>query len=406
MKKRVLQFLLGVITKKIVTKYRPKVIAITGSVGKTSTKRAIKLLLETKFNVRSSAANLNTEFGVPLVFIGEEEGGGSSWIRWAKIIISGLFLIVKKDKEYPQIIITEMGADKRGDISYLTSLAKPDIGIITMVGEIPVHIENYNSLKDIVEEETEIVKKTDFAIINFDDLTSRKAESKSDPIFFGFNDGADIKISNFKIETRSIDNRDIPYGSSFNITTDKEEIRIHLPYCIGKPFAYSVAAALACGSILDVGLDYIKDIFRELRPEKGRMQMIVQKKYLIIDDTYNASPDSMASSLETIKSLPGPRKVAILGDMKELGDYSIVVHRDIGELVVKTCDVLITVGDKAKEIAGSATRVGMNYNFAYSFDSNSKLIDRLEDILEEGDVVLVKGSRSMKMEEIVQSIIK
>jgi len=384
MKKRLLQKILGFITKKIVGKYQPKVVAITGSVGKTSTKNAISLLLKKYFTLWETFGNLNTEFGVPLTFIGKKEGGGSSIWEWIKIIISGIGLILKKKKDYPEVVVVEMGADKPGDISYLTGLVRPSIGVVTMIGKTPVHIENYESLEELTNEKSKIVEvleKDGYAILNFDDPLIKKMGEKINAkvIYFGFSEGADVRIEDFTTGIK---------GTSFKCNNQK----IYLPYCLGKPFVYSVAASFACGIALGLDLKKAGDIFKDLKPEKGRMNLIKTNDYFILDDSYNASPASTKSALETLRDLPGKRRIAVLGDMKELGEESLQSHKEIGELASQVCDFFITVGDLASEMNAS------------NYKTNKEAVEKIKSILRPGDLILVKGSRSMKMEEIVEEI--
>ncbi len=409
MKRESLQKILGSLTKRIVAKYNPKVVAITGSVGKTSTKNAIALLLEKNFTVWGKSGNLNTEFGVPLAFMGKDKGGGDSFWRWGKIILFGIHLLVKKRNNYPDIVIAEMGADRPGDISYLTSLIKPDISIITMIGEIPVHLENYGSIQEVTEEKARIIEGTKpggFIILNSDDPKVKEMGKNSNSIlvYYGFDEGADVRISDFTIETRGSFKDKTLYGSSFKLTYKGRSERIHLPYCIGKPSAYSVAAAYACGMAMGIDLSRFADIFRDLKPEEGRMNFIEANNYSVIDDTYNASPASVESALETIKEIPARRKIVILGDMKELGDRSSGAHRKIGKVIPKVADLLVTVGDLAEEIKEAAISSGMELTRVSSFKTAHQAVDRIKSIAREGDLILVKGSRSMKMEEIVKEI--
>ncbi len=409
MKRKLLQKILGFETKRIVRKYQPKVIAITGSVGKTSTKNAISLLLDKYFTVWGGSGNLNTEFGVPLAFLGKDKGGGSSFWEWSKIILSGIGLILIRKKDYPKVIVAEMGADKPGDISYLTGLVRPDISVVTMIGETPVHLENYKSIEEVIEEKSKIVEKLEkenFAILNFDDPAIRemKKKTKAKVVFFGSSEGADVRISEFTTEIKELRGKEVPYGISFKISYKDKDVRMHLPYCLGKPSAYSVAASFACGLVMDINLNRAPDIFRELKPEDGRMNLIEVSEYFIIDDTYNASPSSTASALETLRDLPGNRRIAVLGDMKELGVLSIQSHREIGKKASKICDILITVGDLADEMKESALDSGMNIGDVSNYKSNEEAVKKLKSIINSGDLILIKGSRSMKMEEIVKEI--
>ncbi len=409
MRRDILQKILGFLTKRIVKKYRPKVIAITGSVGKTSTKNAITLLLERYLSVWGGSGNLNTEFGVPLAFIGKKKGGGSSFKEWMKIITSGFGLILVRKRDYPKVIVAEMGADKPGDISYLTGLVKPDISVVTMIGEMPVHLENYGSVDEVVDEKAKIVEKLeekDFAILNFDDpaIKKMKERTKAKVVYFGFGEGADLRIDDFTFETKVAGGKEMPYGVSFKLSFEDDSWRIHLPYCLGRPFSYSVATAFACGMAMGLDMDRAPDIFREMKPEDGRMNLIETDDLFVIDDSYNASPASTRSALETLRDLPGSRRVAILGDMKELGVDSAKAHEDIGEMAAGICDVIVTVGDLAENIKDGATVSGMSIGNAIHCKTNEEVASKLKNLLSSGDLVLVKGSRSMKMEEVVKKI--
>ncbi len=410
MKKNILKLILRIIAKKINNIYSPKIIAITGSVGKTSAKNAVSFYLQNFFTTRGSAGNLNNELGLPLVFIGRSEGGQGSIFSWIKIIISGIKLIIKKNKNYPEIIVAEMGADKLGDISYLTEIAKPDISVITFIGDAPSHLENYKNIDELVEEKHKITafsEVNDFTILNFDDPRVIKVKSriKSKIITFGFNEGADIRIFDFKYQNKNMFS--MPYGILFTLRYKDSSTIIHLPYCLGKPFAYSVAVSVACGIALGIDIEKAKDIFRELRPEPGRLNLIEGKdNYFIIDDTYNASPASVQAALEVLSEINVDRRVAVLGDMKELGDNSVDSHRSIGQMVANNCDILITVGDQASYIKEEALKLGMSLENVYHYSNSWDAGKKIKDMIIPGDMVLVKGSRSMKMENVVDMIKK
>lgn len=409
MKRKILQVILGFLSKKIIKKYKPKIIAITGSAGKTTTKDAIAFFLEKHFFIRKSIGNLNTEFGLPLVFIGVAEGGGNSFSKWASIISKGFSLLFKKVK-YPEIIIAEMGADKPGDIRYLTKIAKPDIGIITWIGDIPVHIEAYQSVEDIAEEKSQIIRrlsKKNISILNFDDEQIReiREESKTINYYFGFNEGADILLSSLKNETIQKNGILKPHGISFEINYQGKNYKIHLPHCLGKSFAYAVGAAFAVAVAMKADLSNFADTFLEFRPEKGRMNMIngIDGTF-IIDDSYNSSPAALKLALETFKDLSFPRKIAVLGDMKELGKYSKTAHSKIGEKLL-FCDVLITFGNQAKVIAESAEEEGMKNQNIYHFNNINSVVEKMKELSRPGDLILIKGSRSMEMDKIIEELV-
>ncbi len=410
MKKNILKSILRIIAKRINSIYFPKIIAVTGSVGKTSSKNAISFYLNNFFDVRGSGGNLNNELGLPLVFIGKSKGGQGSAIDWIKIIFSGIKLILKKDNNYPGIIVAEMGADKPGDISYLTEIAKPDISVITFIGDTPSHLENYKSINDLVEEKSKVItslKGNNFAVLNFDDprTINLKEKIKGGLITFGFKEGADVRIVDFKYQKRS--GSLMPYGILFTLQYKDRSIIVHLPHCLGKPFAYSVAASVACGIVLGIEIEKAKNIFRELKPEPGRLNLIEGKgDYFIIDDTYNASPTSVKAALETVSIINATRRIVVLGDMKELGDNSIENHRSIGQMVLGNCDILITVGEQANYIKEGALKSGISLESVYHYSNSQDAAKKIKNIVNSGDIILIKGSRSMRMEDIVNAIKK
>ncbi len=407
MKRKILQILLYLITKKIINKYNPFIIGVTGSVGKTSTKNAIAILLKKYFSVRESYGNLNTEIGVPLVFIGKKKKDNNSFFSWLQVILFGIKIILFKIKDYPQIIIVEMGADKPKDISYLTEMVKINIGVITFIGDNPVHLENYSNLQELILEKSQIIRKlnkNDYAILNFDDDKTKQLieTTKAKVISFGFNEKADVRINNFDYFYQDEKIK----GIVFDIFYKNKKETIHLLNCLGKSFAYNVAAAIACAVSLGIDFSGELSIFKDLKPEKSRMNLIKSKNsYDVIDDTYNSSPASVKMALQTISCLPGQRKIVVLGDMKELGDKSKEIHRQIGELVFSVADVLITVGEEAYQIKQKLIEMGFNVDNVYSFKESKQAAQEINNIIKSGDLIFVKGSRSMEMEEIVKVIV-
>ncbi len=408
MKRKILQIILGIITKGIIKKYNPKVVAVTGSAGKTSTKNAVSYFLKNYFSVRKSVGNLNTEFGAPLVFIGCQEGGGNSFVNWLKIILSGFKLILFKDVNYPKIVIVEMGADKPGDISYLTKMVKPHISIVTLIGKIPVHLENYENLNQLISEKSKIVEilnENDYSVLNFDDIEVKrmKEKTKSKTIFFGFDETSEIKISDFEYNQDNEKNN----GISFKIEYKDSIKKINLLNCYGKAFAYTVAASISCGVALGIDFENIDlKVFRDLKPEKGRMNLIESTNgSFVLDDTYNASPVSVKSALEVVTSLGARKRIVALGDMKELGSESGKAHREIGEIIFGLADYIITVGKEAKKIKERAIEVGFNVDNAYHFNESEEAINTIKEISGVNDLILIKGSRSMEMDKITKALI-
>lgn len=394
---KTLKYLTGVYFRK----YHPKIIAITGSNGKTSTKEAVFAVLKNKYKVRKSEKNYNTEIGVPLSVFGIE--APKNKFGWPAVLF-GATKEAYFAKDIPEILILEIGADKPGDIKYLTGFIKPDIAIVTAIGDFPVHVAAYGGPKAVAEEKSQLVKALEtngVAILNFDDKTvlEMKEKTKGHVFTFGFEDGADIKA----IEMQN-NFGDFP-GISFKIESDGKMVPAKIENVYGKPVVYAALAAIAVGEVMNMNLIEIADALKKYEAPKGRLNLIkgINESY-ILDDTYNASPLSTGSALEVLKELPAKRKIVALGDMKELGKYSEEAHIVIGEEAAKIADYIFTVGDEAEFIAQGALESGFKKENIFKFKKSAEVGKVLREMILEGDLVLIKGSRSMKMELIVEEI--
>jgi UDP-N-acetylmuramoyl-tripeptide--D-alanyl-D-alanine ligase len=396
----ILKKILKIITILVIRKYRPLIIAVTGSVGKTSTKDGIYTSFSSFFNIKKSEGNLNTEFGAPLVFLRSQKSG-ESLKEWMLIIFKGIWLIIKKDKNYPEIVVVELAADKPGDIGYLTEFIKPDIAVVTAIGDVPVHIEAYKNSREVVKEKEKAVKALNnegFAVLNFDDLHVSSMEAKK-KITFGFKKGADILIKKF--ETTSL------RGSSLILEYKGEEFPIFLSSCIGDSFAYIAASIFAVGIVLDINPEKMKRMIEKIRPAKGRMTVIKGiKNTTILDGSYNASPSSMMSALRALKEINGKRKIAVLGDMLELGKFSLEEHRKIGKVAKEIADYIIAVGVWSEEIKKAVSQDNIKDNEVFAFKNTTDVIKKLEEIIEEEDIILIKGSQGVRTEKIVFSLMR
>jgi len=407
-----LKAILARLTQKILNKYKPEVIAITGSVGKTSTKEAIFSVLSTAYNVRTNYKNYNNEIGIPLTVIGSQ-GGGKSIFKWLKIIIKGLWLIVFRNRNYPNILILEMGADHPGDIKYLTSIVPINVAVVTAVAA--VHLEFFETVDSVAKEKSNLVKalsKSGYAVLNQDDpLVSAMAEKTSAKVItYGVDSGADIKATEIAV-SHEVDFKDYStiQGISFKLQYQGSTVPVLLPKVLGKHLAYSALAAIAVGIIYDLNLHEITEGLKKYEPPKGRMHIIPGiKNSLIIDDTYNSSPLAVKKALEQLKSInlaPGHKKFAILGGMLELGQASTSAHREIGRAVVENkIDYLFTVGELARDIIRGATLKGMPKDHCFAFATTAEAGKFLQDRIKEGDLMLIKGSQGMRMEKIVKEL--
>jgi len=405
--KKILSLILKKEAQLIIKKYEPTIIGITGNVGKTSTKTAIYEVLKTEKKVRTAIKNFNNELGLPAVIISEAESD-YSFLYWLKTAIYGLIQIIFKNKNYPEILILEYGVDAPSDMDKLLEIATPQIGVMTSIGEIPVHIEFFENRLALVKEKSKMIgalPSTGIAILNSDsiDLDFLQEKSKAYVITYGFNKNANIKIKDFKNEISYKENKIFTY---FKISYNGNSYEIKLENIVGKPVTYAIAAAFTVGLTFGINPQKIvENISTGYRNPPGRETIIKGiKETLIIDDTYNASPQAMEEALNTLNFIKAKRKIAVLGDMLELGIHTLEAHEKIGKEAAKVVNLLITVGTKGKLIAEGAKKYGLDKKNIYSFYSLEETGNFLQKIIKKGDLILIKGSQGVRMEKITKSI--
>lgn len=401
-----MQTILNILARLYIWRHKPNIIAITGNVGKTSAKEAIAVVLREENNIRVSGGNLNNELGVPLTILGDWADdyydSESSFSFWFKVLMkgfSGLFSL----RVYPDILILEYGADRPGDIKRLAHKFKPHIAVVTAVGEVPVHVEYFSSPEAVAREKSrllEVLEPRDYAILNFDDqaVLDMKEKTKAHVLTYGFGEGTDVKVSNFDFKVEK------PIGVALKLHYEDSFVPVRIEGSLGKSQAWAAGAAAAVGLILGMNLVKISEALLTYRSPAGRLRVLEGiKNTTIIDDTYNSSPAAMHLALETLKALPARRKVAVLGDMLELGKYTIEAHREAGNLASSIADLLICVGSRAKFIAGSAENQ-MDSGNIYTFETSDLAKSKVQELIREGDLILVKGSQGIRMEKIVEEI--
>ncbi|MCF7795733.1 UDP-N-acetylmuramoyl-tripeptide--D-alanyl-D-alanine ligase [Patescibacteria group bacterium] len=404
--KKILFNILRLLSKKIVKKYKPKIIGITGSVGKTTSKNAVYEVLKNRYKVRMSPKSYNSELGLPLTIMNLETS--KSFFIWIINIFKGIKLLLKKDKNYPEILILEMGADKPGDISYLRNIIKPDIAILTEVS--PSHLEKFDNLDNILKEKLQIFNTGDSdqkAILNLDNPLIKKSQTDIDAniITYGINEDADIKAFNINSTNTFDDN--YTSGIEFDLKYKNETAHVKMQYLLGKHQIYSILSAFAIGVIFNLTLEDIKNSLEDTKPQNGRMSLLKGiKNTWIIDDTYNSSPIASVSALEALSSssILG-KKVAVLGDMLELGASSESEHKKIGYRVQDLeIDLLITVGERSRDIARGSIEAGMDENTVFTFSNTKDAGKFIQNRIKQNDLILIKGSQSIRCEKIVKEI--
>ncbi|PJA47765.1 hypothetical protein CO172_00140, partial [Candidatus Uhrbacteria bacterium CG_4_9_14_3_um_filter_36_7] len=347
--------------RRYILKYNPRVVAITGSVGKTSTREAIALVLKSRFKVRTAKENYNNEFGVPLTILGKESPG-RSWIGWIRLLCS-------HPSSNPEIIVLEFGADHPGDIAKLCMLVSPQVGVLTAIS--PVHLENYASIESLIEEKSTLIRMTSpsgLVVLNADDarVLEQKENTSARVETYGFSKQALIRGSAYTLKTRLDDSFEPGENFSelsFHAHLLKDEANIVLPNVLGRQQVSAALAALCVGSYFGIPLDEMVTSLRNYKLQNGRLRPLAGiKGTLILDDTYNAAPASMIAALEVLRDfepLNNNRRIAVLGNMAELGAVSSEEHRHVGLRVAELgIDLLVCVGEKAQEI-GQAAKEGM-----------------------------------------------
>ena len=409
MLKSILQYLLKYFSQKIIAKYSPDIVGITGSIGKTSTKEATAAVLATKFSIRKSVKNYNNEIGLPLTIIGIEETPGRSILGWLKVFNKIRKLIFFRSKNYPEILVLEMGADRPGDIKYLTSLAPCKVGVLTYISH--AHTEYFKTLKKIAQEKRQIIthlNKDGFAILNYDNaLVMENAHlTKAEVITFGFNEGADLRASDINIIYNEID---WPAGLNFKLNYKGNIVPAFLPDAVAEHLIPSALAGLAIGLVFGINLVEGIEAIKKTTPVAGHMRLIPGiKGTMLIDDTYNSSPEPTKSALRTLQKIgtkPNARRFAVLGDMLELGSETENAHREIGFMTAETgVEFLITVGTASKYTAQAAREAGLSDDQIASFDDSFAAGKFLQQKIAQNDIALIKGSQGMRMEKIVKEL--
>ncbi len=392
----------------IIKKYKPKIIAVTGSVGKTSTKDAIFAVMSSSFFVRKSEKSFNSDIGIPLTILGCQ----NAWfdpIKWCRNIFRGFELILFTNK-YPEWLILEVGADRPGDIKNVTRWLKPNVVVLTSFAKVPVHVEFFRDRDAVIREKKYLVdalKHDGILIVNGDDEDSVKIKesAKNISIIYGTSNIADLiatEIKNYYGKDGGIE------GVTFKVEYKENIVPVIIKGALGDKSLYSSLAAIAVGISQKINIVKAAEALINLEASKGRMRIIKGiKNTTIIDDTYNSSPKALISALNTLKEIKvsnSAKKIAVLGDMLELGKHSIDEHYKAGKLVADVCDILLTVGIRSRKIAEGALDGLLSGKNIYQFEDSVEAGKFLQNILKEGDVILIKGSQSMRMERTVEEI--
>lgn len=394
--------------RAVLQKFKPKIVAITGSVGKSSTKEAITVVLATKYRVRKSPKSYNSAFGIPLTILGLSTAWRSP-VGWGMVIVRGF--LARFQKEYPEILVLETGVDRPGDMDSILSIIEPHVSVITAIGEIPVHVEFFSGPKELAFEKGKLARGTSSAglvLLNADDevVYDMRNEARGKVITFGFGKGADIRASQYALFTqKNALGIEVPAGIRCKIDCEGSTVPLRMENALGKQQLYMAVAAIGVGGYFGINALSAVRALEGYEALAGRLHILEGiKNSVLLDDSYNASPIAMHAALDTLRDVPAHRRIAVLADMLEIGKFTIQAHQAMGELVAGFADVLVTVGPRAKFIANEAIERGMRRDHVHELNSSVEAGKFLQELLEPGDVVLVKGSQSMRMERAVEEI--
>jgi UDP-N-acetylmuramoyl-tripeptide--D-alanyl-D-alanine ligase len=407
--RRLLQLKLKILSRLILKKYQPDIVAITGSIGKTTAKEAIYLVLSSSLSVRSTAKNYNNEIGVPLTIIGSP-APGSSLLNWFFVFFKALRLILFYDATYPKILILEMGIDRPGDMKYLTKLAPPTVAVMTALSHS--HLEYFGTLQNIKKEKQILIEALDdkgLGVLNYDneDVRSMKAVNKAKSITYGFNEKADLRVQDLRYQFES--GKYELSGVSFKLSYEGSLVPVQLPYILSEAGVYACLAAIAVSLRFNLNLMDVIGKLKDFQMPPGRMRLLPGIKHtFLIDDTYNSSPESSLSALKILGKMQlenGAKKYAVLGDMLEIGSYTEEGHALIGEAICEQrIDYLISVGERSRDIDRGAKDLGMSEDNIFHFDKAESAGLFIQNRIKEGDLLLIKGSQGVRMEKVVKEL--
>ena len=364
---------LGDIAKFYKNKFKIPFIAVTGSVGKTTTRDMVYSTISAKYNSLKNVGNLNNQFGVPLT-------------------------LFNLNKEHECAVI-EMGMSGFNEIEYLANIVNPQIGIISNIGYS--HVEHLGSRDGIFKAKMEIATNFDensLLIVNGDDDCLKTLKTK-DLVYklrtFGFDKDNDIYCKSYEMDEESI---------NFVAVINRKKEEFFIP-TVGKHNIYNAMAAILVGLNLNMTIEEIKDGLKNFQCTKNRLDIIKKDKLTIIDSVYNASIDSMSAALNILGRYEN-RRVAILGDMFEMGEFAEFGHRQVGKAALGNIDIMIAIGKDSEFIVKELKENNMNENNLYYFETKEEAIENLDNIIKDDDVILVKASRGMNLEKVVEYLNK
>lgn len=362
---------LGLIAKGWREQLSAKVIGITGSVGKTTTKEMTAAVLQSTFRTSKTEENFNNNIGLPMTLLDIPADGEAA--------------------------VVEMGMNHFGELSYLTSLAQPDVAVITNIGTM--HIEHLGSRQGILKAKLEILeglRPGGTVIFNGDEPLLREAKIEQKPLFFGIDTEADLRAEDIRPVDGGVSFRAVGLGEDFAVTIPAE----------GRHHVYDALAAIAVGLVCKVPVQNIVSALADFENTGNRQKIFEKNGYCVIADCYNAGPESMQAALEILASRPASgRRIAVLGDMLELGMITQAAHFALGQKTAAAADMVFAYGPNSMRVVAGAIDAGMPEEDARCYDSHAALLADLRRNARKGDILLFKGSHGMHMEQVMEQFL-
>lgn len=387
---------------------KPKIVGVTGNVGKTGTKDAIYTVLASRARTRKSEKSYNSDVGVPLTVLGLPTAW-DSLIGWADNLLSGALTALSPDT-YPEWLVLEIGADRPGDIVGITQWIKPDIAVLTRFPDVPVHVEFFSSPEAVVEEKRALrraLKEGGTLVVNADDPLVNEEPIREGQHRYSYgieNAAADIHATDIVVRHEE----GVAVGMQAHVAYQNMTVPLTLDGTLGTHPFYPLLAAVAVGVSEGMTLTSACAALSEAHtPPRGRMRVLSgRSSATLIDDTYNSSPVALAAALDALASLEcSGKRIVVLGDMMELGTYSVEEHAKVGTRVAEVADVFVAVGIRMHGAAKVAAESGMEEEQLHACDTAEEAATFLESKVGAGDIVLLKGSQSMRIERVTKVLL-
>lgn len=392
--------LLALAARGVIRRYKPTVVMVTGSVGKTSTKDAVAEVLMKRFLVRKSEKSFNSDFGVPLTILGVENPWYNplAWLAvWRRAF--GLLLL---PNHYPTLLVLEVGSERPGDMAHILRIVTPHAVVVTALPPISVHVEAYASPEAVQEEEFSPAFALPGAaplVIPIDDVYAlRNAVRTPARVYtYGYSSDAQVRIGEGSFAIRD----GIVAGMEAQVAVGEEGGMAVALGSVGQAQVLPLAAAIAVGTAFDIPLAESLEALSAYVPPPGRGRLLRGiRDSIVIDDSYNASPAAVEQALATLKAFPhAKRRIAVLGDMLELGRYSFSEHERIAALARDSADLVVGVGIRARAFTAASGSEALHYDTSYT------AAEALPELVKPGDVILVKGSQSIRTERIAEALL-